>query len=121
MKVYSLCKRLKDLRESKNLKQTNVAEYLNISQQVYSRYKGGKHELPVHFLEPLSKFYNVSTDYLLGISVNKNDLTSISHQMYGKRSLKELLDDIALLDAENIFLLNDYIDYLTLKQQKKQK
>ena len=73
MKVYSLCDRLRDLREYKNLKQSFVAEYLNISQQVYSRYENGKHELPARFLEPLAKLYNVSTDYLLGVSINKND------------------------------------------------
>lgn len=50
MKVYSLCDRLKDLREYKNYKQAYVAEYLNISQQVYSRYENGKHELPVRML-----------------------------------------------------------------------
>lgn len=105
MKVYSLCDRLKDLREYKNYKQAYVAEYLNISQQVYSRYESGKHELPVRYLEPLSKLYNVSTDYLLGLS-------------YGSRSLKELLNDIASLDSENIVLLNAYIDFLITRQQK---
>lgn len=67
MKIYSLSNRLKNLRENQNLKQTDVAEYLRISQQSYSRYENGKRELPIYYLEPLSKLYNVSTDYLLGI------------------------------------------------------
>lgn len=118
MKVYSLCDRLKDLREYKNYKQAYVAEYLNISQQVYSRYESGKHELPVRYLEPLSKLYNVSTDYLLGLSVTKDDITALSEQKYGNRTLKELLNDISSLDYENIVLLNAFIDFLITKQQK---
>ena len=121
MKVYSLCNRLKDLREYKNYKnykQAYVAEYLNISQQVYSRYESGKHELPVRYFEPLSKLYNVSTDYLLGLSVTKDDITTLSEQKYGSRSLKELLNDIASLDSENIVLLNAYIDFLISRQKK---
>ena len=118
MKVYSLCDRLKDLREYKNYKQAYVAEYLNISQQVYSRYESGKHELPVLYLEPLSKLYNVSTDYLLGLSVTKDDITTLSEQKYGNRMLKELLNDISSLDSENIVLLNAFIDFLITRQQK---
>ena len=49
MKVYSLYNRLKDLRESQNLKQTNIAEYLNISKQVYSRYESDKQNFPYIF------------------------------------------------------------------------
>lgn len=116
MKVYSLCDRLRDLREYKNYKQAYVAEYLNVSQQVYSRYESGKHELPVRFLEPLSKLYNVSTDYLLRLSVNKKDLSSLSDMKYGNKTLKELLDDISSLDSENIELLNTFINFLMHKQ-----
>ena len=118
MKVYSLCNRLKDLREYKNYKQAYVAEYLNISQQVYSRYESGKHELPVRYLEPLSKLYNVSTDYLLGLSITKDDIATLSEKKYGSRSLKEMLNDIASLSSENIVLLNAYIDFLITRQQK---
>lgn len=118
MKVYSLCDRLKDLREYKNYKQAYVAEYLNISQQVYSRYESGKHELPVRYLEPLSKLYNVSTDYLLGLSVTKDDITTLSEQKYRSRMLKELLNDISSLDSESIVLLNAFVDFLITRQQK---
>lgn len=118
MKVYSLCDRLKDLREYKNYKQAYVAEYLNISQQVYSRYESGKHELPVRYLEPLSKLYNVSTDYLLGLSVTKDDITTLSELKYENRTLKELLNDISSLESENIVLLNAFIDFLITRQQK---
>ncbi|MBE7023655.1 MAG: helix-turn-helix transcriptional regulator [Ruminococcaceae bacterium] len=68
MKLYS--ERLRDLREDKDLKQKDLAEILETTQQVYSRYENGINELPIHHLITLSKFYNVSTDYILGLTDN---------------------------------------------------
>lgn len=59
--------RIKDLREDKDLSQTDVAELLQISQQHYSLYESGKRELPMHHFISLAKFYNVSLDYLAGL------------------------------------------------------
>lgn len=58
--------RLRDLREDKDLKQKEVASYLNIDQRVYSNYETGKREIPTRFVVMLSDFYGVSTDYILG-------------------------------------------------------
>lgn len=60
--------RLKDLREDKDLKQKDVAQYLQIDQRVYSNYETGKREIPVHLLIRLSALYNTSVDYLLGLT-----------------------------------------------------
>jgi len=68
MKLNS--ERLRDLREDKDLKQKDLAEILETTQQVYSRYENGINELPIHHLITLSKFYNVSTDYILGLTDN---------------------------------------------------
>ena len=51
----SIFDRLKNLREAHNYKQNFVANYLEISQQSYSRYENGKRELPIHFLPALAK------------------------------------------------------------------
>lgn len=59
--------RLRDLREDKDLTQTQVAKILNTTQQVYSRYENGINELPLHHLIALSKFYKKSADYILGL------------------------------------------------------
>ncbi len=64
--------RLRDMREDNDLTQAQVAEVLGIDQRVYSNYEIGKREIPVHLLIKLSKMYEVSTDYLLGL---KNDIT----------------------------------------------
>ena len=48
--------------------QTQIAEVLGTSQTMYARYERGANELPIHHLITLSKYYGVSTDYLLGLS-----------------------------------------------------
>ncbi len=60
--------RLKDLREDKDLKQEDVAKFLNISQTNYSKYELGKINIPISSLIKLSEFYNTSIDYLLGLT-----------------------------------------------------
>ncbi|MBQ9737145.1 MAG: helix-turn-helix transcriptional regulator [Clostridia bacterium] len=66
--------RLRDLREDNDLKQKEVAEILNTTQQVYSRYENGLNEIPIRHLITLSKFYKVSTDYILGLTDNPKQL-----------------------------------------------
>ena len=68
--VVKLYQRIRDLREDRDLKQRQVAEYLNCSQQVYSNYELGQRDIPTEILIQLSKFYNVSVDYLLGLTNN---------------------------------------------------
>lgn len=62
--------RIKDLREDNDLKQRQLAEFLNCSQQVYSNYELGQRDIPIDVLIRLSRFYNVSVDYLLGLTNN---------------------------------------------------
>ncbi|MBP1581986.1 MAG: helix-turn-helix transcriptional regulator [Oscillospiraceae bacterium] len=58
--------RLRDLREDQDLRQQEIADYLGISQTVYSRYERGFQVIPVIHLLKLADFYHTSTDYLLG-------------------------------------------------------
>ena len=60
--------RIRDLREDKDLNQTQIAKILNISQSTYSRYESGNLDVPTEVLISLSKFYNVSVDYILGLT-----------------------------------------------------
>ena len=59
--------KLKELREENNLTQSEVAEYLNVKQNTYSQYENEKRQLPIDVLIKLSKFYKISTDYILGL------------------------------------------------------
>ena len=61
-------KRIRELREDNDLTQKQVAKQLNCSQQVYSNYELGQRDIPTDILIKLSRFYKVSTDYILEIS-----------------------------------------------------
>ena len=62
--------RLRDLREDRDLLQRQVAERLRCSQRVYSNYERGERDIPTDLLIRLSEFYDVSVDYLLGLTNN---------------------------------------------------
>lgn len=57
--------RIRDLREDKDLNQTQVAKILNMSQTGYSKYETGENDIPTEVLIKLAEFYNTSIDYLL--------------------------------------------------------
>ena len=59
---------MRDLREDKELTQKEVAGILQCSQQVYSNYELGQRDIPTDILIKLSRFYKVSTDYILGLT-----------------------------------------------------
>ena len=63
-----LYKRIRDLREDKDITQKEMARILNCSQQVYSNYELGQRDIPTDVLICLAKFHKVSTDYILGLS-----------------------------------------------------
>lgn len=63
--------RLRDLREDADLNQSQVAKHLEISQTGYSKYETGENDIPTQVLIKLAKFYETTTDYLLGISDQK--------------------------------------------------
>ena len=60
--------RLKELREDEDLKQSNIADLLNMKQPQYARYETGKRDIPLDNLITLAYFYKTSVDYILGIT-----------------------------------------------------
>lgn len=58
-------KRIRDLREDRDLTQTKVAHMLGMSQTGYSKYETGENDLPTSVLIKLANFYETSIDYLL--------------------------------------------------------
>jgi len=64
-------KRIKDLRVDNDYLQKDIAKILDISQQYYSQYELGKYTMPIELLIKLAKLYNVSIDYIVGLSNNK--------------------------------------------------
>ena len=72
--MTSLTKRLRDIREDADLKQKEVAEVLKITRQQYQLYESGKRSLPVDLLISLCCFYNLSADYVLGLTDKRKAL-----------------------------------------------
>ena len=60
--------RIGEIREDKDLTQSDVAKILNVSQVAYSFYEIGKRQIPIDLLIKLAKYYNTSTDYLLELT-----------------------------------------------------
>jgi transcriptional regulator with XRE-family HTH domain len=83
--------KLIELREDFNLKQKDIAKLLNITQQTYSLWENGSKIIPLKHLNSLCNYYNVSMDYMLGLS-NKNSFNNgkynIDKKIIGRR-LKE--------------------------------
>ena len=58
--------RIRDLRNDRDLNQTQVAKLLGMSQTGYSKYETGENDVPSQILIKLARFYDTSIDYLLG-------------------------------------------------------
>lgn len=69
--------RLKELRERKELFQSDVAKFLGISTPAYSYYEANKRNMPAETAIKLAKFFNVSVDYLLGLDTNNKRLLPV--------------------------------------------
>ena len=58
--------RIRDLREDRDLKQKEIADYLMCDQSLYSKYERQERPLPLEIAGKLADFYGVSIDYLVG-------------------------------------------------------
>lgn len=61
-----LYERIRNLREDKDLTQSEIAHYLNISQRTYSRYENDERGIPIEILSKLADYHKTSVDYLIG-------------------------------------------------------
>ncbi len=84
MQYYS---RIRDLREDSDLTQEQLAETLDMHKTTYTNYEQGKHTVPFDFAVTIAKYYNVSLDYIAGLT---NDKRGFSHSDLTKEQ-KDLL------------------------------
>ena len=61
-------KRIRDTREDNDKLQKDIAEILGITTQQYQLYESGKRKLPIDHLTTICKYYNISADYILGLT-----------------------------------------------------
>lgn len=79
---------LKQLRETNNITQEELANILNITRGLYSQYEIADKIIPLNQLNKLSNYFNVSIDFLLGINKNKiysNIKEKINNELFGSR------------------------------------
>lgn len=110
---------LKKLRLQNNLTLQELAKKVNIVASTISYLENGKRQFTQEHLELLSKFFNCSTDYLLGKTDNPNSviikvadsdgtITEVQHQ---------LLDATKGMSVEDLIKINEYIDFLKSKKK----
>ena len=61
-------RRLREIREDRDLSQAEIGKLINKSQQGYSHIENGRAELKIEDLVTLCRFYNLSADYLIGLT-----------------------------------------------------
>lgn len=96
--MYTFGERLKKLRRAKKIKQRELADHLKIAMSTLSQYENNKRHPNFHLLIEIANFFNVSTDYLLGIEDQK---------------ISALAQNIELIDAS----FTDQVSYYDLIQQ----
>lgn len=79
--------RLKNIRTDRDKTQQEIADILKIDRKTYCRYENGMHEIKVDVLIQLAKYYNLSLDYLAGITNEEKPLAS---EKEGNFSEKEI-------------------------------
>lgn len=103
---------IRDLREDNDIKQKAVAEYLGISQQTYSNYENGHREIPIWVVVQLSKYYKVSTDYLLGADSGYLGNTNLNGKYLGDTTMHDVIYDLQKLKRKDRRDLLKYIKFL---------
>lgn len=116
--------RIKQLREKRGLIQEILAAELGITQQMLSKYERDVTLIKVDILKKIATYYNVTTDYLLGVSDVKRDL---QRQMKMNETLDEYYDlieiykDLDSYDKEMIWSIMQTVKKVGEKRKKDNK
>lgn len=96
--------RIRDLREDADKKQAEIAEYLGTTVQYYGLYEKGANEIPFERAIALAKYYNVSLDYIAGLTNDKRGFSysSLSHE---QQELLKAADELSSADKNRIIAL----------------
>lgn len=100
-------KRIRELRKERGLRQIALGRRLNTTQQTISKIENGISEIPLDMLTKASQYFNVTTDYLLG-------LTDIRNNLVLSKSENEIIDD-QLLDLISRYKRLSRINQETVK------
>lgn len=115
--MQDITQKLKSLRELNGYTQKDIADILGTTQQTYCNYENSKYEIPVHHITKLSSVYNVTSDYLLGLSSHKSSHPKLNDLFYKNISYGEYIEILAKLSTDNRKSVFDYTQYLLEKQK----
>jgi transcriptional regulator with XRE-family HTH domain len=93
-------KQIKELRKGKHMTQVELSEYLNVGQSTLANFENGKRPIPIDIIIELSAFFNVSTDYLLGVSSIPNVSCKSSHESLLTDEENKLIETFRCLNAD---------------------
>ena len=82
--------RIRDLREDSDLTQEQLVNQLDMHKTTYTNYEQGKHTVPLDFAVTLAKFYDVSIDYIAGLTNNKKGLTVSTLSSYESELIEKV-------------------------------
>ena len=111
---------IRNLREDQEYKQETIAKYLGVVQQTYSNYEKGHTSLPLDYLVKLTKFYNVSADFLLGLTTFQKPSSEMEKIYAQGKTLGEVASALVTLSADKRRMLLDFLGYLLAKQKEDQ-
>ena len=112
--MSTLGERLNKLRQERGLTQQELADIFHISNSTISSYETGARIPDIDFLLKLSKFYNTSSDYILGLTDNKLPLDIINNVVTDDVSYHTVVEKIQKLTFERKRLLLALLDDLYL-------
>jgi len=115
MIMKSIQQILRDLREDRDVKQTDIAEMIGTTQQQYSRYETGESELPLRAFYILADYYGVSADYLMGRKEWAHGVPGLDKKVTGEYTAREALNDIMSLDTAGRAAVAEYIALQKMK------
>lgn len=110
-------RRLIELRTDLNITQSFIAEKIGVDRSTFAKYESGKHQPSLENLIALAKYFNVTTDYILGLSDQKNTCISdfTDEEICFIKKYRELdsrgkntVD--AIIDREYSFVKKDLLD-----------
>jgi len=116
MKYYTEI--VKGLREDRDLKQVEIAGVLGTTQQHYSKYETGEHELPIRALIILADYYNVSADYILGRTECTDGITAQNKTVSADATVGAVISDILSLSAKGRAAVVEYIALQKIKESQ---
>lgn len=112
---------IRDLRTDHDLKQKEVAKYLNVAQQTYSNYERGNRQIPAWVIVELAKYYRVSTDYMLGADTSYLGIANLGRTYVANITMYDMMYEIQTLNPQSRRNLLSYLQYLKNSEKREGK